>query len=63
MMELSWDLQALLVVVLLAGMTLVMIPLFYGIQRSLAWYRVRQFSQCYLPHSHSEKPWRENRWT
>lgn len=61
MTYLSWDLQALLILVALAGAGLIVPPVLHWVNRLIGWYRVRQYSQCYLPHSHSHTPWRTNR--
>ena len=58
----SWDLKALLILVALAGACLIVPPVLHWVNRLIGWYRVRQYSQAYLPHSHSGKPWEPNRW-
>ena len=57
---LSWDLQALLNLVVLAGCAVVVGPLLHVVHRLICWYRVRRYAHAYLPHSMSHKPWSEN---
>lgn len=58
----TWDLWALLILVGLSAVALLVVPVWHWGMRVIGWYRVRQFSQCYLPSSASCKPWRQNEW-
>ena len=57
----SWDLQALLILVVLAGLGLIVPPLLYAIKRAIGWRRVREYRDAYLPQRFSGMHWRENR--
>jgi hypothetical protein len=57
----SWDLQALLALVILAGLGLLSVPIAHWIKRAVAWRRVHHLRYAYLPHSTSGTPWRDNK--
>ncbi len=61
-MKLSWDLQALLILVTVAGAMLIVPVLIVWVQRTIKWYGCRHLRMAYLPHSNSHVPWRENQW-
>ena len=56
----SWDLWAVLAVVVLAGVALIAVPAVQAVSRAMQWYKLRQYSRAYVPHSHSGIPWRDN---
>ncbi len=59
-MKLSWDLQALLIVVAIAGAVLIVPVLLVWGNRLKYWYRYRHLRHAYLPLDRSCPPWREN---
>jgi len=56
----TWDLWAILVVVVLAGLALIAEPVAHVVMRSYQWYTLRQYRAAYMPHRHSGRDWREN---
>jgi hypothetical protein len=58
----TWDLQALLAVVVIAGLALIAVPVAYGIHRAIKFHKSKQYRYAYLPHSTSHKPWKQNEW-
>jgi hypothetical protein len=58
----SWDLWAILAIVIVAGLALLAVPVVHVVSRAIQWARLRKYSRAYLPHSHSGIPWRDNVW-
>lgn len=58
----SWDLWGIIILVALSGAVLIVGPLVALITRKIQWYHSKQFTQCYVPHSTSFTPWRQNEW-
>jgi glutamine synthetase adenylyltransferase len=56
----SWELQALLAVVVVIGVARITGSFIRLIKRIIFWARAKKYNYTYLPHAGSDKPWRQN---